>query len=186
MNKEKITKALDIYNELKEGNKKYQNANKSMLDVNIDLRSKLFIEGQSPKVCILTCSDSRVMAESIFNLNLGDAFVIRCAGGMADDYTLASIDYAYNHLHVKAYIILAHSSCGAISSSLKGIFDGSKTDYIVRMIKDVIGSCDSEKDAIDKCLKYNYNKVKGVTSDDCLIVKALYKTDSGEVLFYED
>jgi len=70
-------------------------------------------------VAILTCSDSRVVPERIFNLNLGDAFVVRIAGNSAaDPGVLGSLEYAVEHLHVKGIVVLGHTGCGAVQAAM--------------------------------------------------------------------
>jgi carbonic anhydrase len=76
-------------------------------------------KGQQPFVAILTCSDSRVVPERIFNLNLGDAFVVRVAGNsVADPGALGSLEYAVEHLLVKAIVVLGHTGCGAVQAAM--------------------------------------------------------------------
>lgn len=74
--------------------------------------------GQAPPVTILSCSDSRVPPELIFNQSLGTLFVIRSAGNVADDFGLASIEYAIAQGYTKLIVVLGHSDCGAVSASL--------------------------------------------------------------------
>ncbi len=79
---------------------------------------KKHIKGQSPKIAILTCADSRVIPELIFDASIGELFVVRIAGNIAIDETvLASIDYAVDHLEISHLIILAHSHCGAVKAA---------------------------------------------------------------------
>lgn len=75
---------------------------------------------QSPPITILSCSDSRVPPELIFNQSLGALFVIRTAGNVADDFGLASIEYAVALGYTKLIVILGHESCGAVIASLGG------------------------------------------------------------------
>jgi carbonic anhydrase len=75
---------------------------------------------QSPPVTILSCSDSRVPPELIFNQSLGTLFVIRSAGNVVDDFGVASIEYAIAQGYTKLIVILGHTSCGAVVASLGG------------------------------------------------------------------
>ncbi len=78
-------------------------------------------KGQQPFVAILSCSDSRVVPEKIFNLSIGDAFVVRVAGNSAADPTvMGSLEYAVEHLHVKSIVVLGHTGCGAVKVALEG------------------------------------------------------------------
>ena len=76
-------------------------------------------KGQQPFVAILTCSDSRVSPCKIFNLSLGEAFVVRVAGNCATDpAVLGSLEYAVSHLKVRAIVVMGHTDCGAVKASL--------------------------------------------------------------------
>ncbi len=78
---------------------------------------------QEPFVAILTCSDSRVSPVKIFNLSLGEAFVVRVAGNSASDQSaLGSLEYAVDHLHVKYLLVLGHTGCGAVRAMVEGEF----------------------------------------------------------------
>lgn len=77
-------------------------------------------DGQAPMATILTCSDSRVAPEHIFDKGLGDLFVIRVAGNVAGETVLASIEYAAAHLETPLIIVLGHSGCGAVTAALAG------------------------------------------------------------------
>jgi len=100
----------DILEPLKNGNKEYINRYRDDI--------KNLVTGQSPKIAVLTCSDSRVIPEYIFHASLGDLFVVRVAGNVAMDASvISSLEYAVDHLHVKAIIILGHTHCGAIKAA---------------------------------------------------------------------
>jgi carbonic anhydrase len=77
-----------------------------------------FVSGQKPKIAILTCSDSRVIPEFIFNKSLGELFVVRVAGNVVLGETIIeSLEYAVDHLKVRILIIFGHTSCGAIKAA---------------------------------------------------------------------
>lgn len=78
------------------------------------------IAGQQPYAIILTCSDSRVPPELLFDASLGQLFVIRDAGNVVDPVVLGSIEYAAEHLHAGLLVVLGHESCGAVNATLKG------------------------------------------------------------------
>jgi carbonic anhydrase len=75
---------------------------------------------QSPPVTILSCSDSRVPPEVIFNQSLGTLFVIRSAGNVVDDFGLASIEFAIAMGYTKLIVVMGHTNCGAVVASLGG------------------------------------------------------------------
>ena len=76
--------------------------------------------GQSPHAEILSCSDSRVPPEVIFDKGLGDLFVVRVAGNVVSDTELGSLEYGAAHLHVPLLVVLGHQHCGAVSAAVDG------------------------------------------------------------------
>lgn len=76
-------------------------------------------DGQHPDAAVLACCDSRVPPEIIFDQGLGDLFTVRTAGQMIDEATLASLEYAVDHLHVSLLVVLGHEGCGAITTAAK-------------------------------------------------------------------
>jgi carbonic anhydrase len=79
------------------------------------------IDSQHPDVAVLSCSDSRVPPEIIFDQGLGDMFTIRTAGEVLDDAVIASLEYAVTSLHVSLITVLGHEHCGAVASSLAAV-----------------------------------------------------------------
>ncbi len=73
--------------------------------------------GQSPHTIVLSCSDSRVPPEVVFDQKLGEIFVIRTAGEMVDNSVLASIEYGVEHLGANLILVMGHSSCGAVKAA---------------------------------------------------------------------
>ena len=101
-----------------DGNKRFM-AGKPQMRALVSLRQKL-ASGQSPNVIILSCSDSRTSPELIFDQSLGDLFVIRTAGNVADPVALGSIEYAVDHIHSPLLVVLGHSKCGAVTAACSG------------------------------------------------------------------
>lgn len=77
-------------------------------------------QGQSPMATLLGCSDSRLAAEIIFDLGLGDLFVVRNAGQVVSDSVIGSLEYAVEVLKVPLIVVLAHDSCGAVQAAIDG------------------------------------------------------------------
>jgi carbonic anhydrase len=109
--------AEQAWEQLKKGNEKYV-ADKSVApDLGAERRRELE-KGQQPFAIVLTCADSRVAPEFIFNQGLGDIFVLRVAGNIADPFVLGSMEYAVEHLHSPLIVVLGHSKCGAVDAAL--------------------------------------------------------------------
>ena len=75
--------------------------------------------GQKPVAAVVTCSDSRVPPEVIFDCGIGDIFIIRTAGTVLDYAAVGSIEYAVDHLNVPLILILGHTSCGAVTAAMR-------------------------------------------------------------------
>jgi carbonic anhydrase len=69
---------------------------------------------------VLTCADSRLSPEIIFDQGIGDLFVVRNAGNLLGDHVIGSIEYAVEHLHAPVVIVLGHTKCGAVSAAVAG------------------------------------------------------------------
>ncbi|HJZ80339.1 MAG TPA: carbonic anhydrase [Pyrinomonadaceae bacterium] len=84
------------------------------------LRQRELTAGQHPHAEILSCADSRVPPEIIFDQGLGDLFVVRVAGNVATDTELGSLEYGAEHLHIPLLVVLGHESCGAVTAAVQG------------------------------------------------------------------
>lgn len=104
---------------LRDGNRRYSQNKEQHPDETLARRIELQ-SSQHPFAVILSCSDSRVPPELIFDQGLGDLFVIRVAGNIVADDGLGSIEYAVEHLHTKLVLVLAHEKCGAVSAAVEG------------------------------------------------------------------
>lgn len=103
---------------LADGNARFMSGRLSEKDVGSAREASK--EGQHPFVTILTCSDSRVCPELIFDANIGELFVIRNAGNVVDKITLGSIEYGTEHLHTPLLVVLGHERCGAVTAACQG------------------------------------------------------------------
>lgn len=105
-------------NRLLEGNQRCVADQPLQKDIGSHRRQEL-AGGQHPFATVITCSDSRVVPEFIFDQGLGDIFVVRVAGNVVEPTTLGSIEYAAEHLHTPLLIIMGHEKCGAVSATLE-------------------------------------------------------------------
>jgi len=88
-----------------------------------ELRREKLVRGQKPLAIILGCSDSRVSPETLFDQNLGEIFVVRTAGQVLEPTSIASIEYAVDHLQAPLLMILGHEQCGAVTAAIAHIGD---------------------------------------------------------------
>jgi carbonic anhydrase len=92
---------------------------------------------QDPKITVLSCADSRVPPELVFDKSVGELFVVRAAGNVADDYGLASIEFAVVSGYTKMIVVLAHEGCGAIQAAMATTDPGTPAlDALVKRIRE--------------------------------------------------
>lgn len=125
--------AKEALEKLKAGNERYLSAGKNEGDISPALREKTCAKGQCPYAVIITCSDSRVIPESIFSAGIGELFVIRVAGNVIDDHQLGSIEYAVDHLGCQLIVVMGHDHCGAVGAAI-----GHEPEGYVKSITDEI------------------------------------------------
>ncbi len=116
---------------LKEGNQRFQNnlkANRNLLEQVNDTS-----DGQFPFATILSCIDSRVSAELVFDQGLGDIFSVRIAGNFVNEDILGSMEFASKLAGTKLIVVLGHTSCGAI----KGACDDAKMGNLTTMLEKI-------------------------------------------------
>jgi len=146
---------------LKEANNLYQN----------DFRSELpqHVHGQHPSLAILTCADSRVIPEYIFQKSIGELFIVRVAGNVAVDTTvLTSLEYAVDHLKIPYLLILGHTHCGAVKAieetnetnnplfaDIKQSFSLDETDHIKANVLHQLAMIPQRSSIINDAIKNN-------------------------------
>ena len=173
---------------LKKGNARYLSAEKNEGDISPALRVKTCTEGQSPYAVIITCSDSRVIPESIFSAGIGELFVIRVAGNVIDDHQLGSIEYAVDHLGCRLIVVMGHDHCGAVGAAISHEPEGyvkSITDEIKKAIgketDDYKASCLNVMHSVSK-IEESLAIGKGGESGLC-VCGAIYHLKDGRVEF---
>ena len=180
--------AAEALAKLKEGNQRYLDATSNPGDISPLLRKKTCEEGQSPYAIVITCSDSRVIPESIFSVGIGEIFTIRVAGNVIDNHQLGSVEYAADHLGTKLVVVLGHSHCGAVGAAMGGDPSGY-VKYITDEIRKAIGE---EKDELRACclnversvsVIKDSLKYQGEGENDVKVCGAVYHIDSGKVEF---
>ena len=189
---------------LKEGNKRFQNnlkANRNLLEQVNDTS-----EGQFPFATILSCIDSRVSAELVFDQGLGDIFSVRIAGNFINEDILGSMEFASKLAGTKLIVVLGHTSCGAI----KGACDDAKLGNLTTMLSKIKPAVEAVTEPTDKSLRNSNNtefvdtvSEKNVSmaienirlkspilnameeNNEIDIVGAMYDINTGEVRFFE-
>ncbi len=177
---------------LVEGNTRFVDEKYLNNHISADFRKEL-TKGQHPFAVIVTCSDSRVSPEIVFDQGLGDLFVIRTAGEVVDELEIGSIEYAVEHLGVKLVVVLGHESCGAVSAAVSGGEMPKNIAAIIEQIKPAVEKAKGQKGSlIDNAIINNVDLVinKINTNSDVLketkdvkVVGAVYNLTNSKVEF---
>ena len=180
---------------LKEGNKRFANERLERRNVGPQRRREL-AGGQHPFAVVVTCADSRLTPEFIFDQGLGDLFVLRVAGNVADPFVLGSIEYAVEHLHVPLIALLGHEKCGAVEAALADQKPAGNLGELVALIE-VGKGLPSGKDALPAAIRNNArhqtrllterSKVikEQVVKKEVRIVCGVYQLESGKIDWLE-
>ncbi|MCB1060476.1 MAG: carbonic anhydrase [Calditrichaeota bacterium] len=115
-----ILSPADALTALRDGNARYVDGTPQPWKATAELRAEL-ARGQAPFACVITCSDSRVAPEILFDQSQGDLFVIRVAGTILTPEVVGSVEFAVEALNTKLVVVMAHSSCGAIEAAVSDL-----------------------------------------------------------------
>jgi carbonic anhydrase len=183
----------EIITRLKEGNNNFV-ADKLQAKLQDATRRDELTTGQEPHTIVLSCADSRVVPELAFDAGLGELFVLRVAGNVANTSTIASIEYAVAHCGSTLIVVLGHQSCGAVTAAIAGGDNGHNLNHLLAHVAPAIASA-PEGSSINDVVKINAQKtVKELSSRSAIIgdavaagivqvVPAYYNLDSGKVDF---
>ncbi len=184
MNNPKNQRVLD---RLIEGNRRYLAESRPLGDVSPALRRRTADEGQQPCAIVISCSDSRVIPESLFSAGLGELFVIRVAGNVLDKHQLGSIEYAAAHLHCRLVVVLGHSGCGAIAAALSGGGEGTIaaiTDEILRAVgteRDPDRACCLNVQHAVALIRREFAEHPEIPAQELDVLGAVYDIRSGDI-----
>lgn len=178
---------------LEKGNKRYTSGKMTHKNQGKKRRAET-AKTQEPFAVIVTCSDSRVSPEVLFDLGMGDIFVVRSAGNIVDDIGIGSIEYAVEHLGAKLIVVLGHERCGAVKATVDGGEAPGHIKKIVEKIKPSVEKAKKDKgDLLDNSIMKNVTAVvkelanakpflkEKAASGEIKVVGAYYDLDSGKV-----
>ncbi|MGL5207311.1 MAG: carbonic anhydrase [Acidaminococcaceae bacterium] len=137
-----VTSPAEARNLLIEGNTRFSQGKVFAKDFSLEKRTDLSVNGQKPFAVIVSCSDSRIPPELVFDQALGDLFVIRVAGNVVDAIEMGSIEYAVEHLGSPLVVVLGHEKCGAVKASVDG---GEVTENIAKIAAKIQPAIDNVK-----------------------------------------
>ena len=179
---------------LKEGNQRFLGKNIQDRDLHIQVQNTS--DGQFPYAVVLSCIDSRVPVELVFDQGVGDIFSARVAGNIINEDILGSIEYACGVAGSKAILVLGHTKCGAVTSACKGVELGNITALLSK-VKPAISNI-QERDGeveVEEVTKANvHQSIKEIrekssiladleTEGKIKIVGAVYHVEDGRVTY---
>ena len=188
-----------VLKELDEGNQRYVEGRLS--EPNVAARIAMGTKGQYPKAVVLSCLDSRVPVELVFDQGIGDLFVGRVAGNVENEDQLGSMEFATKLSGVKAVIVLGHQACGAV----KGACDGAKMGNLTALLSKIQPALDAvpvvegeqrnskNKDFVERVVEANVRQTVAdilsrsavlselVADGSIKVVGAIYSLETGEV-----
>jgi carbonic anhydrase len=185
---------------LKEGNKRFTSSGITARDHSSIVRDALV--SQHPEAVILSCLDSRVLVEDIFDARIGDLFVARIAGNIVDEDILGSLEYGCAEAGAKLVVILGHESCGAVKAAIEDVHLGNITAMLSKIkpalvkSKDFTGEKTPENDPyVEYVVKNNVRNTMEMVRSKSPVLKAMeskgeikivgayYDLKTGEVKF---
>jgi carbonic anhydrase len=191
-----VTNADEALQRLLEGNQRYMN-NKST-DLNeSQVRRVELAQGQNPFAMILSCVDSRVPPELVFDRGLGDLFVIRTAGQVLDHAVVGSLQYGVAELKIPLLIVLGHEKCGAVKATVEAVEKNAhaeaEIDWLVEGIRPAVEAAKGQPgDLLDNAVRANVSLIvehlkgssilsEALENAELKIVGARYDLDTGMV-----
>ncbi len=183
---------------LRAGNDRFVRNASTPASLSVNRRQELAV-GQHPTAMVLSCADSRVPPEHVFNVGLGELFVIRTAGEVVDKSILATLEYGAEHLHIPLLVVMGHESCGAVSAAAqaKGEATSANMAYLLKAIQAARRQPKQEREEIKGLILANVEQVindalagsallqRMVDTGQLGVVGAYYELVSGRVMFSE-
>jgi carbonic anhydrase len=142
-----------------EGNTRFASAHSVHPDESLS-RSHEVAESQHPIAVVITCSDSRVSPELVFDEGIGDIFVIRTAGNIIGEIELGSVEYAVEHLEVPLVVVLGHERCGAVKALVDHEVPHGHLQCIIDSLSqepEILAIPANDPNRLESCIRANIN-----------------------------
>ena len=184
---------------LEKGNERFAASRPVHPDLDTARRTATARQGQKPFAMVLGCSDSRVPVEHVFDVGLGDLFVVRVAGNVTYFDQAGSIEYGAEHLGANLLVVLGHTKCGAVAAVVNGAKEHGNIPALVAAIIPAVEKARAENPAlsgpelVDKAVEYNVRQSMEdlfrlspsmramVKAGRVKVVGAVYDIESGRV-----
>lgn len=187
---------------MKDGNERFKNNNLTPRDYRAQVQATA--GGQYPSAIVISCVDSRVPVETVFDMGVGDIFVARVAGNFVNEDILGSTEFATAAAGSKVVIVMGHESCGAVKSAIDGVEMGNitamldKIEPAIEMTENYAGEQNSSNneyvtEVVNNNVIHTISEMRERSSiianlernGDVVIMGAFYDLDTGEVTFLE-
>jgi carbonic anhydrase len=201
--------ARDAFKRLSQGNRRFVSGGVDRGTTTDQRYREELVAASSPFACILGCSDARVPPEMIFQQGLGDLFVIRVAGNIAESSQIGSVEFAVEQLGTRLVVVLGHADCGAVkaalgylesptdnlSPGLQSIVDRIRPSIEVVMKSEILKSSDEIlrqalragiRGTVDRLIRNSPVLEKEIASGEVVVVGAEYSLCNGQVDFFDD
>jgi carbonic anhydrase len=176
--------------QLIEGNRRFSEGRITSFDEDLQILKSKTVDKQEPFSAVLSCADSRVPVELIFDQSIGHVFVARVAGNIATSAVIASLEYGVAVLGTKAIIVLGHANCGAVKASIEAKAVPGQISALYRDIRPAIDQNGSDLEAAIKAnAKFQARLLRQsspvladhIKQDQLKIVAGYYDLSSGKV-----
>src|SRR5262245_13089263 len=166
-------------NELIEGNQRYVTGSMTAHEHDLQMLKAKTAEKQQPFAAVLSCADSRVPVELVFDQTIGHLFVCRLAGNVTTPEVIASLEYAAAVLGIKAIMVLGHSNCGAVAATIKGSTVPGQISALYPHIRPAVDLAGSNTEAATKA---NAKIQAALLAEASTVIRALVKENKIKVV----
>ena len=175
----------EVLERLQAGNERFV-ADKLDGKLQCSSRRSTLTGGQAPYAIILSCADSRVVPELSFDTGLGELFVVRVAGNVANTSTIGSIEYAVAHIGCPLLVVMGHQNCGAVTAAIDGGNNGYNINHLLSHITPAMVAAGEGAD-VNTIVKENAQLTATELSDRSKIIRDAIKAGNLEVVsaYYE-
>lgn len=167
-----IITATDAIKKLEDGNLRFLKDKSQVINVSSKTRDELK-EGQHPYAIVVSCSDSRVAPELIFNVGLGEIFGVRLAGNVVDDDALGSIEFAAGVLNAPLIVVIGHEQCGAVEAAYNKVKNNENVSGNIKSITKKIAPVIKKSNSVDDAIHKNAESVANEISNNKVIKKLI-------------
>ena len=147
-----------------------------------------------PYAIILSCADSRVVPELSFDTGLGELFVVRVAGNVANTSTIGSIEYAVAHIGCPLLVVMGHQNCGAVTAAIGGGDNGYNINHLLSHVTPAMAAAGDGADVnavVKKNAELTVDELSArssiirdaIEAGKLKVVPAYYALETGQVEF---